>query len=133
MLPLNPPSAKSPRFTVVVFKRGAMAVLIVGAMLAGPSWLKWREQSKVIESHRYLECVRLAQERYHEVHGQFANKVCDLDMARPEPTFFDVGEFTPGCTGNLSDSWSLTLTRFGDAFLFGNYTVTFNQYGFDAW
>jgi len=46
--------------------------------------------------------------------------------------FFAVGELTAGSSGSLADSWSLTLTRFGDAFLFGSYTVTFHENGFDA-
>lgn len=73
----------------------------------------------------------MAQERYRAAHRQYGQNVCDLDMLRPEPTFFAVGELKPGSTGSLVDSWSLALARFSDAFLFGNYTVTFNQNGFD--
>jgi len=133
MTRLNPTRLQLTPLAVRVGKRGAVTLLIVvAAMLAVPSWLKWREQPKASESHRYLACVQVAQERYHATHSQYAKDVCDLDMLRPEPTFFAVGELTPGSSGNLADSWSLTLTRFGNTFLFGSYTVTFNENGFDA-
>jgi len=133
MTRLNQTNLQLTRLAVRVGKREAvMLLIVVAAMLAVPSWLTWREQPKASESHRYLACVQVAQERYHAIHSQYAKYVYDLDMLRPEPTFFAVGELAPGSTGNLTDSWSLTLTRFGNTFLFGSYTVTFNENGFDA-
>ncbi len=83
------------------------------------------------ESHQYLASIQLAQDKFYRLHGHYAAALNQLDLERPEPTFFAVGEFSPGHTGSLSTSWSLTLTRFGDALVSRRGTVTFNEHGFD--
>ena len=41
-------------------------------------------------------------------------------------------QIAAGVTGNLQDSWTLTLTRTGASAGYGAYTVTFTEDGFDT-
>ena len=43
-----------------------------------------------------------------------------------------MGTFSAGGTGDLEDSWLLTLTRAGASAGYGEYTVSFGEEGYDA-
>lgn len=110
-----------------------VVVVIIGllAALAVPQCLSSVERSKATEAFNYLSDVRAAQERYHSLHGAYAARLTNLDISLPAPEFYSVGAIQAGRTAKLTDSWQLTLTRYGEAGGFGNYTVTFNEAGFD--
>ena len=55
-----------------------------------------------------------------------------LDIKLTTPKYFSVGTIGAGSTGDLEDSWALSLTRSGASAGYGEYTVTFNEEGFDA-
>ena len=48
------------------------------------------------------------------------------------PKYFSTGTISAGSTGDLQDSWSLSLTRAGASAGYGEYTVTFTEEGFDS-
>ena len=100
--------------------------LVLGAsvLFVVPGVLRYLEAARAAESHRYLISIDEAQRQYFAVHGRYADDLTLLDLDRPEPTFFAVGDLLPGNTGSLETSWSVTLTRFGQRPLFGAYTMT---------
>lgn len=89
------------------------------------------ERSKAAEAFNYLACVQAAQERYHSHQGAYADDLSDLDIKLTKPQYFSIGSIRAGGTGSLEDSWTLSLTRFGASAGYGEYTVTFNEEGFD--
>ena len=122
---------KSKGFTLVEL---AVVVVIVGvlAAFAVPRFLASVERSKAAEAFNYLAAVQSAQERYHARQGIYASTVADLDIKFSAPKYFTVGIVAAGTTASLEDSWTLTLTRTGAAAGYGEYTVTFNEEGYDA-
>ncbi len=106
--------------------------MIAISVLAAPNILSSREYHRAVQSFEYLESVKTAQDRFRQIHGRYAGDLSLLDIDRPEPTFFAVGDVVIGPSGSSDYSWSLTLTRYGDASLYGRYTVTFNERGFDT-
>ena len=113
--------------------RRLIAMLLMASLLMFiPKLIHYRESCRMMDSRKFLESVQAAQVSYHQSHGRYADTIDDLDLNRFEPTHFAVGSFRPGKSGDLSTSWSLTLTRFGEAFLYGPYQVTFDDQGFDA-
>jgi len=56
----------------------------------------------------------------------------NLDIKLSSPKYFSIGTVSPGSTGDLQDSWTLTLTRAGASAGYGEYTVTFTEEGFDT-
>ena len=112
----------------------AMVLVIIGvlAAFAVPRFLASVERSKAAEAFNYLSSVQVAQERYHARQGAYASDVTDLDIKLALPKYYAVGTIAAGSTGDLEDSWSLTLTRSGAAAGYGEYTVTFTEQGFDA-
>ena len=98
--------------------------LAASVLFVAPGVLRYLEAARAAESHRYLVSIDEAQQQYFAVHGRYADDLTQLDLDRPEPTFFAVGDLLPGSTGSLETSWSLTLTRFGERPLFGAYTMT---------
>jgi prepilin-type N-terminal cleavage/methylation domain-containing protein len=111
----------------------AVVVVIIGVLAAFgvPRLLKSVERSKAAESFNYLAAVRSGLERYHARTGSYTSVMGDLDVQLPAPKYFTVGAIAPGSTGNIEDSWTLTLTRTGAAAGYGAYTVTFTDQGFD--
>jgi prepilin-type N-terminal cleavage/methylation domain-containing protein len=112
----------------------SVVIVIIGvlAAFAVPRFRNAVERSKAAESFNYLSAVRSAQERYHGRQGTYADLLTKLDIKMSVPKYFTVGTVSPGLTGDLEDSWSLTLTRTGPSAGYGAYTVTFNDDGFDA-
>ena len=111
----------------------AVVVVIIGvlAAFAVPRFMASVERSKAAEAFNCLSAIQAAQERYHARQGTYAENVADLDIKLTPPKYFTVGTFTAGSTGNLEDSWRLTLTRSGASAGYGEYTVTFCEEGFD--
>jgi Tfp pilus assembly protein PilE len=102
------------------------------AAFAVPKFRDAVERSKAAESFNYLSSVRAGQERYHARQGTYASAVSMLDIKFSAPKYFTVGDIAPGSTGNLEDSWTQTLTRFGASAGYGAYTVTFTDDGFNS-
>ena len=125
------PRLKSSGFTLVEL---AVVIVIIGvlAAFAVPKFRDAVERSKAAESFNYLSSVRAAQERYHARQGTYASAVSMLDIKFSAPKYFTVGDIAPGATGNLEDSWTQTLTRFGASAGYGAYTVTFTDDGFNS-
>jgi prepilin-type N-terminal cleavage/methylation domain-containing protein len=100
----------------------AVVVVIIGvlAAFAVPRFLASVERSKA------------AQERYHARQGTYADAMVMLDIKMTAPKYFTVGLVLPGSTGDLEDSWSVTLTRQGSSAGYGAYTVTFTEEGYDS-
>ncbi len=90
------------------------------------------ERSKAGESLNYLSAVRASQERYHAREATYSVDLADLDISIPPPKYFTVGTVAAGSTGDLEDSWSLTLTREGASAGYGAYTVVFTELGYDT-
>ena len=111
----------------------AVVVVIIGvlAAFAVPRFLASVERSKAAEAFNYLSSVQASQERYHARQGTYASEMTDLDIKLTTPKYFSEGTFSAGGTGDLEDSWSLTLTRSGASAGYGEYTVTFGEEGFD--
>ena len=112
----------------------SVVVIIIGVLAAFgvPRMLKSVERSKAAESFKFLATIRAAQERHQARQGTYAGVLADLDFQESPPKYFSVGAITPGSTGSLEDSWSLSLTRQGASAGYGAYTVTFTQDGYDA-
>ena len=111
----------------------SVVVVIIGvlATFGVPRFLQNAERGKASESFKYLASVRAAQEKYQTVQGTYASDISMLDLDQISPTYFTVGQITATDGGCLKDSWSLTLTRCGRSSVYGAYTVTFTQEGYD--
>jgi prepilin-type N-terminal cleavage/methylation domain-containing protein len=112
----------------------AVVVVIIGvlAAFAVPRFLASVERSKAAEAFNYLAAVQASQERYHARQGTYASAVNDLDIKLSGLKYFTAGAIVAGSTGDLEDSWSLTLTRQGASAGYGAYTVTFTEEGYDS-
>jgi type IV pilus assembly protein PilA len=112
----------------------AVVVIIIGVLAAFgvPKMLKAVERSKASEAFGYLAAIRSAQERYQAREGTYTATITDLDIEQADPKYFTVGTVTEGASGDLEDSWTLTLTRTGASAGYGDYTVTFTQDGYDS-
>ena len=111
----------------------AVVVVIIGvlAAFAVPRFLASVERSKAAEAFNFLASVQAAQERFHARQGTYGDEMTDLDIKLTVPKYFSVGTIAAGSTGDLEDSWSLTLTRAGASAGYGEYTVTFGEEGWD--
>ncbi len=111
----------------------AVVVVIIGvlAAFAVPRFRASVERSKAAESFNYLSAVQAAQERYHARQSTYADDIDDLDIKLSAPKYFSVGTPAAGSTGDLEDSWTMTLTRSGASAGYGGYTVIFTEEGFD--
>jgi hypothetical protein len=110
---------------LVLALAGSMAVLEL------PRFLESVERAKASEAFAYLSAVRSAQERFLWRHVEYTNDLEKLDFRDPIPPFFTAGPLEPGSTGELRNSWSLTLTRRSRTG-YGPYTIVFTDAGFDA-
>ncbi len=112
----------------------AIVIVIIGvlASFGVPRFRDAVERSKAGEAMNYLSAVRASQERYHAREGTYAADLADLDISIPSPKYFSVGTIAAGSTGDLEDSWTLTLTRQGASAGYGPYTVTFTEQGYDS-
>ena len=121
----------SPGFTLVEL---SVVIVIIGilAAFAVPRFRAAVERSKAGEAFNYLSSVRAAQERYASREGTYATAVTSLDIKMGTPKYFSLGAVAAGGTGDLEDSWTMTLTRSGHAGNYWAYTVTFTEDGYDA-
>ena len=112
----------------------AIVIVIIGvlASFGVPRFRDAVERSKAGESLNYLSAIRAAQERYAAREGSYAVVLGDLDVSMPSPKYFTVGTTAAGSSGDIEDSWTLTLTRVGASAGYGAYTVTFTETGYDA-
>ncbi len=112
----------------------AVVIIIIGvlAAFAVPRFLESVERSKAAEAFNYLSATRAAQERYQVQQGTYSEDVTELDIQMPDPKYFTVGDPVAGSTGDIENSWSLTLTRVGASGGYTDYTVTFTDQGFDS-
>ena len=111
----------------------SVVIVIIGVLAAFgvPKFRNAVERSKAAEAFNYLSAVRSAQERYQARQGTYVADLTGLDISLPAPKYFTLGTVQPAASGTLEDSWSLTLTRSGASGGYGQYTVTFNQDGYD--
>ncbi len=112
----------------------AIVIVIIGvlASFGVPRFRDAVERSKAGEALNYLSAIRSAQERYHAREGTYAEDVTTLDVSIPSAKYFTVGTIAAGSTGDLEDSWTLTLTREGASAGYGAYTVVFTELGYDT-
>lgn len=112
----------------------AVVVVIIGvlAAFAVPRFRASVERSKAAEAFNYLAAVQAAQERYHARQSTYADELDVLDIKLTTPKYFSIGTIGAGSTGDLEDSWTLSLTRTGASAGYGEYTVTFTEEGFDS-
>lgn len=127
---LNRNKSDQTGFTLVEL---AIVIVIIGvlASFGVPRLRDAVERSKAGESLNYLAAIRSAQERYASSEGTYASDVSELDVQFPTPKYFTIGSLVAGSTGDLENSWSLTLTRVGASAGYGPYTVTFTEAGYD--
>jgi prepilin-type N-terminal cleavage/methylation domain-containing protein len=113
----------------------AVVIMIIGVLVAFavPRVKASVERAKAIEAFNYLTYVQAAQKRYHTKQNTYAANIADLDIQMAAPKYFTAPEtFTAGISGDLADSWTLTLTRCGSTAGYGDYSITYNEAGFDA-
>ncbi len=122
---------KGKGFTLVEL---AVVVVIIGvlAAFAVPRFLASVERSKAAEAFNYLAAVQAAQERFHARQGTYADDLTNLDIKMTAPKYFSVGTPAAGSTGDMQDSWTLSLTRAGASAGYGEYSVTFTEEGYDS-
>ena len=111
----------------------AIVIVIIGvlASFGVPRFRDAVERSKAGESVNYLSAVRASMARFHAREATYAADLADLDIAIPAPKYFTVGAVAAGTTGDLEDSWTLSLSRVGASAGYGSYTVTFTEQGYD--
>jgi len=93
----------------------AVVIVIIGVLAAFgvPRFLKSVERSKAAEAFSFLSAVRSSQERYLAQYGQYSTDLTLIDIQYPTPAYFSVGTVSAGSTGQIQNSWTLTLTRTG--------------------
>jgi type II secretory pathway pseudopilin PulG len=90
------------------------------------------ERTRANEAVEYLTGVRLAQERHRLRHGHYAAELATLDLHRPPPASFRIGDLAVQEEAESGPSWMLTLTRRPTRLVRQPYTVTFTERGFDS-
>lgn len=112
----------------------SVVIVIIGvlAAFAVPRFRNAVERSKAGEAFNYLSSVATAQERHHSRQGTYADILGKLDIKMSAPKYFAVAGVQPGTSGDLEDSWSLTLSRQGASAGYGAYTVSFTEEGYDS-
>ena len=109
-----------------------IVIISVLAAFAVPRFRDAVERSKASEAFNYLSAIQTAQERFHSRHGTYSGDLVALDIKMNAPKYFSTGNVQAGSSGNLKDSWTMTLTRKEASAGYGAYTVTFSQDGYDS-
>lgn len=114
-----------------------VVIVVVLVSFGVPRYRDAIERTHAAEAVQYLSDLRLAQDRHRGTTGHFASNREDLDLTQPTPKYFGIGEIKVVGTAKLGQGpeqrhgWSLTLTRKSENSLYGAYTVTYNERGFD--
>jgi prepilin-type N-terminal cleavage/methylation domain-containing protein len=130
----NVPRGRGRRRRGVSLVEVAVAIIVLGvlAAFAVPRFLDSVERARATEAIDYLAAVRAAQERFQLRQGTYCNDLAKLEVRLHAPAWFTIGTPAAGESGDLGDSWSLTLTRTGAAGAYGPYKVVYTDQGFDA-
>ncbi len=101
--------------------------LIVGLLtLVGiPRYIQSAEHAKAIVGIEFLRDIQAAQQAHFDRAGRYADSIDLLDLSHPMPPYFSIGAMR--CQSPRD--WSLTLTRVGSDFAFGDYQIEFDQDG----
>jgi len=133
-------TTKCRRGTSVVSATVVLALVAVTASMRVPQWMQQQERQTACEAISYLSNVHAAQEQFYARHGSYAADVQLLDLAFVPPTYFDVGPIVPTAARSnserLTDSWSMTLTRYRVQTVYRPYSITCTNSGFnriDSW
>lgn len=107
----------------------AVLILIIGilSIFAIPKFRRTAEMSKANAALDYLSNVRLAYKKYHFKNKTYTENLSELNITFPMPEHFEIQTLATD-----EKSWSLTLKRKSPHSGYGNYTITFNQNGFDT-
>lgn len=103
-----------------------IGLLAIGVVLGVPRYFQSIESTKAAEAYDFLTHVYDLQNRHHASHGRYAESLAMLDLARPLPTHFSIGDVQTNDRG-----WMLSLTRVGSNLGYGDYRITFDEAGFD--
>ena len=105
-----------------------VVILGVLSMMAVPRYQTAVEHAKAAEAFNFLAQIEAGQERHNARTGEYAQTVGQLNVKVSSPKHFSAGPFT---SYDWQTQWELRLTRSGAFSGFGNYTVTWNQGGFE--
>jgi prepilin-type N-terminal cleavage/methylation domain-containing protein len=107
----------------------SVVIVIIGvlAAYAVPKFAQSVERSKAGEAFNYLNAIRSSQESYNNRQGVYATCFTDLDVSLTAPKYFNVPTSIVADEGN----WNLQLARLSGASGYGQYTVEYNQDGYD--
>lgn len=105
-----------------------IGLLAIGIVLGVPRYIESIESTKAADAYDFLSHVYDLQHRHHASHGHYAASLAMLDLARPLPTHFSIGEVETDDRG-----WTLSLKRVGSNLGYGDYRITFDENGFDRY
>jgi prepilin-type N-terminal cleavage/methylation domain-containing protein len=107
----------------------SVVIVVIGvlAAFAVPKFAQSVERSKASEAFSYLNAIRSSQENYHNRQGAYATCFTDLDVSMTAPKYFNV----PTSIGADENNWNLRLSRLSGSSGYGQYTVEYNQDGYD--
>jgi prepilin-type N-terminal cleavage/methylation domain-containing protein len=107
----------------------SVVIVIIGvlAAYAVPKFAQSVERSKAGEAFNYLNAIRSSQESYNNRQGVYATCFTDLDVSMTAPKYFNV----PTSIGADEGNWNLQLSRLSGSSGYGQYTVEYNQDGYD--
>lgn len=103
-----------------------VVIIAVLAAFAIPRLLRSVEKTKAAEAFQYLAAIRAAQERYHGQHGRYTSSADDLDVDFPSLHYFAIEK-----TEADETSWKFVLKRVGASGGYGQYTIVFEEDGYN--
>ncbi len=122
----DPTQTQTPRRRASIAEVVLIAALAFVVVVGVPSYLKSIESNKAAEAFDFLAHVYDQQNQFHRHHDRYADSLETLDLGRTAPTHFSIGDIIADSRG-----WSLSLTRVGSHFGYGDYRITFDENGFD--